>query len=179
MKEIWRDVEGYEGAYMVSNLGRVKSLTRRVPHIRCKLKTVKGTIKAPIIDKDGYHKVALSLGGKNKYFFIHRLVLLHFKGAGRGVVDHIDQNKTNNHITNLRWASLSLNQRNSRQSQRAVSQYNGVYFDGRPNRHRWYAQSGLKGQDSHIGCFSSEIYAAFAFDRYCIKHNLDRELNFL
>ena len=100
MEEIWKDIEGYERLYKISNLGRVKSL---------KLKKKK--IMNASCDRYGYKYVNLRNKNKGKKFKVHRLVALafvdgYFEGA---VVNHIDENKQNNLWTNLEWVTNQYN----------------------------------------------------------------------
>ena len=97
MEEIWKDVEGYEGLYMVSNKGRVWS-----NHNQKVLKNVLG--------KRGYLKVTLS-NKKRKEYMIHRLVAQNFltKVTDKEVVNHIDENKLNNNVDNLEWCTVKEN----------------------------------------------------------------------
>lgn len=98
--EIWKNILGFDGKYEVSNFGRVKSncynspiLLR--PDLRC-----------------GYESVTLSLRGKTKHYLIHHLVWETFNEKKREkdfVIDHIDGNKKNNHLDNLRCISKSEN----------------------------------------------------------------------
>jgi hypothetical protein len=113
MQEIWRDVKGYEGFYMVSNLGRVKSLDRyvsrgcRYPN---KFQYVKGKILSP--NKGGsYLQVVLNKGGKSKPFLVHRLVAEAFIDNPNNYpcVNHIDENKKNNCVDNLEWCTYKYN----------------------------------------------------------------------
>ena len=105
MKEIWKDIKGYEGSYKISNYGRVMCLDAR--HY--------GKIKRPQIDKDGYEKVWLSRNSKKKPFFIHRLVALHFidNPEQKPVVNHKDGNKRNNRLDNLEWCTHSENDKHA------------------------------------------------------------------
>lgn len=73
-EEIWKDIEGYEGLYQVSNLGRVK----RMRFINKNTNIEKERIKSQKIRKDGYLEVALYKNGKGKYIQVHRLVAKSF-----------------------------------------------------------------------------------------------------
>lgn len=96
MKEKWKPVVGWPG-YQVSNLGRVMSQI-------CVLK--------PGIDTHGYRYVVLCPGQKNK--LIGRLVLEAFKGLSDLQVDHKDRVRTNDKLSNLRWATPAQNCQNRR-----------------------------------------------------------------
>lgn len=101
MKEEWRDVEGYEGLYQVSNYGRVKSLERYV---------VKERILRPG-NVNGYMAVNLySENGKNREY-IHRLVAKAFIDNPNNLpyVNHRDENKANNYAENLEWCTPKYN----------------------------------------------------------------------
>ena len=104
MSEVWKDIEGYEGKYQVSNLGRVKSLS--FSHTNQE-KVLKGTPS-----NWGYLKVELYSNGKGKIFYIHRLVANAFipNPETKSQVNHIDGNKTNNVASNLEWCSPGENQ---------------------------------------------------------------------
>lgn len=104
MEEEWRDVVGYEGLFQVSNLGRVKSLPKlkKTPTTTYLTKEI---IKAPQLCK-GYLRVNLM----GKGCFVHILVAEAFIGKRNGMtVNHIDECKTNNHLSNLEYMSLSDN----------------------------------------------------------------------
>ena len=100
MIEIWKDIEGYEGLYQVSNLGRVKSLWFG------KEKILKGGK-----DSSGYIFVVLSKEGKIKYFQIHRLVASAFLDNSNNLpcINHINEDKTNNRVENLEWCTYQYN----------------------------------------------------------------------
>ena len=105
-KEIFKDIPNYEGLYQVSNLGRVKSLKRNVicGGSFSGFKTVNERILKPSKTTHGYFKVGISINGKLKNIDVHRLMantFLNNKENKNLVVDHIDNDKTNNNISNL------------------------------------------------------------------------------
>lgn len=97
--EEWRDIQGYEGMYRVSNLGNVISLKREKP---CIMKPQK---------HNGYLHVMLSLNGVKRFVTIHRLVAVAFIPNPDNLpeVNHKDEDKTNNHVENLEWCSREYN----------------------------------------------------------------------
>ena len=89
MEEIWKDVQGYEGEYQISNLGNVFS--------------VKSNKELKITDSHGYGSVMFCHDGKTKRCLVHRLVAEAFIPNPNDLpqVNHIDENKRNNRIDNL------------------------------------------------------------------------------
>lgn len=98
MKEIWKDIKGYEGLYQVSNLGRIKSVRKKI-------------IKSPSLAGRGYYRLTLCNNGKNKSFYIHRLVAQAFISNPNNLsqVNHKDENKLNNCVDNLEWTDCKSN----------------------------------------------------------------------
>lgn len=114
IKEIWKDIQGYEGYYQISNLGNVKSLDRKI-HFNKGFSIKKGQLLKPILTKKGYYKVELSKEQKGKRFYIHRLVALHFliNPFNKEQVNHKNGVKTDNKIENLEWCTNLENQRHA------------------------------------------------------------------
>lgn len=102
MKEIWKDIEGWETLYAISNLGNVLSKRRNK-----KLK--------PVPEGGGYLQVYLCNNGKYQRCVVHRLVATHFisNPDNKPEVNHIDANKSNNKVENLEWVTPSENIRHS------------------------------------------------------------------
>lgn len=112
MIQEWRSIKGYEGLYEVSNFGLVRSLDREVDGSRNGgVRKIKGVILKPGVKADGYLQVHLSKGNEKGHYYVHRLVIEAFSSNPNGLpqVNHIDEDKTNNHIDNLEWVSSKEN----------------------------------------------------------------------
>ena len=109
--ETWRDVVGYEGYYKVSNIGRVKSVERKIWNGKG-YKTEFSRILKQALNYKGYPIVYLSKESKQKTVSVHRLVALAFisNPQNKPQVNHIDGNKKNNNVSNLEWCSNQENQ---------------------------------------------------------------------
>jgi hypothetical protein len=112
--EIWKDVQGYEGLYQVSNFGRVKSLGRFVDRLASGHCWKKERILKLHKKHNGYLGVSLLKDGKIKNFNIHRLVAIAFIPNPDNLpqIDHINADKTNNNVNNLRWVTAKENMNN-------------------------------------------------------------------
>ena len=108
--EIWKDIEGYKGLYQVSNKGRVKRL----------LGTSERILR-PVIKSSGYLKVVLCKNGRVKQFQLHRLVANAFipNLDNKPQVNHLDENKLNNCVYNLEWATAKENINHGTRNERA------------------------------------------------------------
>lgn len=103
--ETWKDIEGYEGLYQVSDRGRVKSLPRKDGR-GC---PVKERYLKPHTNKRGRKSVILSKNGITKKYFVHRLVAGAFLGPSELTVNHIDENPSNNCVENLEYMTVKEN----------------------------------------------------------------------
>ena len=125
-EEIWKDIEGYEGYYQISNMGRVKSLERTV---RCNrgYRTVPEKILEGRKNTYGYLQVELCQEAKKEYCTIHKLVAQAFLDNSEGYkeINHKDENKTNNCVENLEWCSRSYNTNYGTRNQRAGEKLRG------------------------------------------------------
>lgn len=112
MKEIWKPVVGYEGHYEVSDQGRVKSVTRQVPHGRgTGTRKIRGMPLNLMVDTGGYRSVGLSLLGFQPPKRVSSLVLEAFKGTRpKGYeASHLDGDKSNDSVDNLIWETHKAN----------------------------------------------------------------------
>ena len=106
--EKWFDIKGYEGYYMISDCGEIKSKERVIPDGRF----FKSKTKKPQLSKQGYLYVDLYKNGKRKHFYVHRLVAEVFIKKdcnSKLVINHINGIKTDNRIENLEWVTSSEN----------------------------------------------------------------------
>ena len=147
--EIWKDIEGYEGLYQVSNLGRVKS------H-----KFGKEKILKILINSHGYAHVILLKEGKRKMLRINRLVYQEFNGdlIENLVIDHISGDILNNSSDNLQQINQRNNITKAYLNKRTTSKYIGVSLDKPSNK--WRAQIKINGKCKFLGRFDNEEEAA-------------------
>lgn len=113
MQEIWKDIPDFERYYQASNLGNIRSITRKakVKILNNDFRTVKGQLISPAITKDGYLKVSLSKNHKRYYFRVHRLIAKTFIPNLNNYpeINHKDENKLNNNVDNLEWCTSKYN----------------------------------------------------------------------
>lgn len=117
MTEIWKDIPGYEGLYQASNLGRIKSVGRKVYNPNPSLKNPYINWPEKILQQDkssgnkGYGRITLSKNGKTKRKMIHYWIAITFipNPDNKPCIDHIDDNPENNNVSNLRWVSYQEN----------------------------------------------------------------------
>lgn len=113
--EKWKDIQGYEGLYQISNYGRVKSLGRiskRKSRWGGQYTVVmKEKIKKSSKNNKGYSTVHLNYKGKESNFLIHRLVGKAFISNPYNYpeIDHKNENKNDNKINNLIWCTRIYN----------------------------------------------------------------------
>lgn len=107
-QEIWKDVQGYEGLYQVSSLGRIRSLPRgkQWPY-----RKTHNNIRKPKLTKRGYYSINLCKRNKTKWHLVHRLVALAFIPNPDNLphINHKDENPANNSAENLEWCTPKYN----------------------------------------------------------------------
>ena len=139
--EIFSIIEGFDN-YAISNLGRVINITTE-------------RILKPQLSTKGYYYIKLCQNGVKKHLKIHRLIGIAFieNPESKECIDHIDNNRLNNNILNLRWATYSENAMNMKISTKNISGIKGVFFD--KSRNKWRAEIKLDGIAIYIGRYNT------------------------
>ena len=137
--ECWRNISGYL-KYQVSNVGRVRN-------------SITGRILKPQIRKDVYYQICLCENSMKTRYLIHRLVAREFSENpdNKNFVDHMNHNKADNTILNLRWVSNAENDMNRTKRQNTSSRFKGVWFN--KQRNNWRAQIMLDGKNENAWKF--------------------------
>ena len=150
VNEEWRTISDYEN-YQISNMGRVKNI-----------KTEK--ILKLSIGYRGYCQISLWKDGKGTTSMVHRKVAHEFLENPKEelYIDHIDRNRTNNCINNLRWVNSSQNQMNRTKSINKTSAFKGVSFE--KNIGKWRCQIRIDGKLQRHVYFEIEKDAARKYD---------------
>ena len=153
--EVWRKIKDFPN-YSASSFGNLRNdKTKR--------------ILTPCIASNGYMCVTMRANNKNTYGLVHRLIATTFcfNLNAKDKVDHINNDRTNNHINNLRWATISENNHNKKMKRTNTSGYTGAFKD------KWGYRARIKidGKNIHLGRFdtveeASEAYKAKAKELY-------------
>lgn len=116
MEEIWKDIPGFDGLYQVSNLGRVKSLPKKIWNGKGYFISKEKLLKPNTLAK-GYFQVELKKNLNRCCFQVHRLVAMAFIQnpfpESYDQINHINGDKQDNRVENLEWSNNSLNQKHA------------------------------------------------------------------
>lgn len=143
------------GSYFISNDGKVKRNEKELN---------------PSIKPNGYHYICINENGKEKKYYVHRLVLMLFKGeCPNGYeCDHINRDKSNNHIDNLRWVTHSENCMN-----RSITRTDIIETDAKKRQiiikqehnKKNYEKLGYKKQNGHIRVINNKYEAKIMINK--------------
>lgn len=154
-KEIWKDIPNYEGYYQVSNLGRVKSIPRKIRNNDGFFISKERILRQN--SRDGkYLNLMLYKSNVYKTFRVHTLVAMAFLGYDNSkerklVIDHIDNNGKNNHVSNLQITTQRIN--TAKDKNKKTSKFTGVT---KTPQGTWRAFFDTKKKTVHLGVFSNE-----------------------
>lgn len=144
--EQWKAIAGYEGAYEVSDLGRVRSVDRVVIRSTGIAQRNRGVILVQAKLKGNYLGVALSRNGIGRTIAVHLLVARAFIPNPENLpeVDHRNRIRTDNAAANLRWATVTIQRFNTAQVPGGRNPHRGVWNDGPRYSRPWVAAIGRK-----------------------------------
>lgn len=126
MKEIWKDIKGYEGYYQVSSFGRVRALNRVVNYKdmygNISKRFIKGKMLKTCYVPNSYPSLSLSIKNVVKHHSVHRFVAQAFvpNPLKKEEVNHIDSNRENNHVSNLEWCTHAENMEHTIKSGKGI-----------------------------------------------------------
>ena len=152
INECWRSIDGRMN-YQISNVGRVRNVST-------------GRILKQCVYNRGYYVVGLTKDNVARIHTVHKFVAHEFIPRPDAnttlVVDHVDRNKLNNQITNLRWVTQQQNMMNMTIRTGTSSQYKGVSFHKKSRK--WRAEIKFNGSTIRLGYFTNEEDAASAYN---------------
>lgn len=168
--EVWKDVIGYEGYYMVSDIGRIKSLERRVywtmpsgaPANRLHPERIKCQYFAG--SRREYHYACFNVDGVKETRIVHRMLLEAFVGPCPTGMQacHNDGNPTNNTLTNLRWDTVSNNH--------ADKKLHGTYLKGETAAGAKLTEQDVR--DIRVRLAAGDKHIDIADDYPCTRDNI-------
>lgn len=173
--EIWKDVVGYEGVYLVSNLGNVKSLSRNIISNGKHHYTQKEKILVKTINTHGYFYISLCKNAICKKKLVHQIVAESFLGhvicGHKLVVNHKDFNRLNNNVENLEI--ITQRENTNQKHLKSSSEFVGVQWC--KERKKWRSQIVINGKMIRLGYFTDELEASIYYQNAIIanKENTD------
>lgn len=149
--EIWKEVPGYENEYMASDNGRVKCIKYGKERI------------LGFFEINGYAKYDFSKNGERATLYGHQIIAMtflnHKPNGHKRVVDHINFNRLDNRVENLRIVSQREN--TNRKHINSSSKYVGVSW--KKKNKKWTANIRHNGKQEYLGLFNTEVEASIAY----------------
>jgi hypothetical protein len=153
VKEVWKQIPGFEG-YEASNTGLIRSHLRGVPKV---LKFAK--------NNRGYFIVGVRRDMSTHHKLVHRLIAMTFLGESNLVVDHVNNNKEDNKLSNLRYCTQRENTTNGNFTTSIIKKYSkfiGV-TKSKGRQKEWKSTIRINGKSTYLGNFYTEQEAVNAY----------------
>ena len=138
MVTVWKNIPGYEGKYQASEFGMVRSTNRIVKKGNKKVPSkVSGQLISPYVGTDGYLRVDMSRNGNRRHEKLHSIIAKTFipNPDNKETVNHIDENKLNNTVSNLEWMTNAENVNYGTRIQRVKEKYGTKVIRISPSKH--------------------------------------------
>ena len=172
--EIWKSIEGYEGLYQISNMGRIKSL-EKIKNNQYGEFVIPAKFMTPKDNGNGYLALGLTKNKSNSTHKIHRLVAMAFcvNWDKNLQVNHINGIKTDNRIENIELCNNRENCSHKFLSKNKTSKHIGVSIC--KGTGKWQSHIQLYGKSVGLGRFETEIEAANAYKIALIENNIQNK----
>lgn len=164
MQEIWKDIKDYEGRYRISSFGNAKTI-------------IKGNdlVLKSYVANSGYLFIRPFKDKKFHNLYIHSMVAMtflnHVPNKGVIAIDHIDNNRLNNHVNNLQIISVRENISKTPHKKNYSSKYTGVCLNKSSNT--WLSRILINGQRKYLGQFKNEYDAHLAYQKALSELNIN------
>lgn len=166
--EEWRSVKGYEGYYEVSSKGKVRSVDRVIKTANGIKRKYSGKILSQHLSDKNYPLISLYMNCNEKTYYVHKLVAISFLGhkpcGSKEEVDHINGDRTDNSISNLRILSGEEHRKIKKHSIWGVSKYK--YACWHKKNKKWLGSFSKNGKSYHVGYYESDKEASLAVIEY-------------
>lgn len=172
--EIWRGIVGFENLALVSNYGRIYHLPKQWIISYETIRKHDGVVTFGNINSKGYLQVSLRKNGIGYKRLIHRLVAETFIDNPKILpqIDHINGNKEDNSVINLRWCDnyTNCNYSNKKSKKNKTSNKVGVIYN--KNNKKWQSYISINSKYNHLGYFTNEEDAILSRRNAELKYNL-------
>lgn len=171
----------FKKEYIINRVNEIKSkpILRNSDNYAIFQRIEKGIVKDIIVDDKVYYKLLINgtIGIANEYAIytlnckkirLHRYLMNQSEYDGTNMIDHINGNKLDNRIINLRVATPQQNSQNRLPKENASSQYTGVCLEKESNK--WIVQVTINKKNIHVGRFDNEEYAARIRDTAILEY---------
>lgn len=174
--EVWKDIKNYEGLYQVSNMGRIKSLSRTIMLKGKYPFTSKEKIMKTQTDINGYLFINLSNNGKSKCIKCHQLVaesfLNHIRNGHKLVVNHKNFIRNDNRVENLEI--ITMRENGNQKHLKSSSKYTGVSWCKLSRKYKSHIH--INGKTKCLGSFTNEKEASLYYENALIAFNNNQEI---